>query len=79
MKKNVLLIVSVISFIGFGMSRQSANKPIFSDLALANIEALATPESFDGCHATVCQKVCYKNGVYHIYASESECHCYMCN
>ncbi|MDH6343641.1 hypothetical protein M2480_002373 [Parabacteroides sp. PFB2-12] len=56
-----------------------------SDLVLENIEALADKETTEGffektgCHATICQSFCYKNGVNHgPGAASNKCACDLC-
>lgn len=82
MKKffGIIAIAAVATAAGWNFN-QSQNEVELSDLALANVEALATPETdeeFTGstdCYATWCNKTCR----IHTKASTSKCYCSECS
>lgn len=82
MKKYILgiAVIATVAIAGWNY-QQNQESVVLSDLALENIEALATGESDDefyektGCHATICYKECGP----HVYASRTHCNCPLCN
>lgn len=83
MGKRIISIIAVaaIAAVAGWNYQQNMNKVEMSDLALANVEALASGETDDefykstGCYATICDKSCKG----HSYASISKCSCSLCN
>lgn len=81
MKKYIISMMAVATVAIAGWNYQQNKEVELSDLAMANVEALASGESDDdfyqatGCHATICAKVCGP----HIYASKTKCSCALCN
>lgn len=75
-----IILIVVAAATGVWNFNQTQNEVELSDLALANVEALATPETDDeftaatGCYATCCSSTCKQ----HQNASSSKCYCYAC-
>ena len=78
MKKNIIkltMIAAVAIFAGFNVYQSNAKNEGMSDIALANIEALAGDElGANGCYVTICNKKC-KN---YIFESKDPCLCNLC-
>lgn len=73
-----LIIAVVVTFAGYNIY-QSQNAVVLSDLALANVEALANDgESSSDCYATICNKNCKTGNITYTYKSTSPCSCSLC-
>lgn len=79
MKKIIGIILTAVAAVtGVWSFSQMQNEMELSDLALANVEALAAPETdkeftdATGCYATCCSSTCKQ----HQNASSSKCYCY---
>lgn len=72
-----MIAVVVAVFAGYNIY-QSQNTVALSDLALANVEALADGESSSDCHATICNKSCKVGSITYTYKSTSQCSCSLC-
>lgn len=86
MKKYIIMSIIALVAIVAGVNVHQTNGELkLTDLALSNVEALATPETDEefneatGCHATICKSDCVKNGVTHSPASEEKCKCSYCS
>lgn len=74
MKKNLMLAMAIIMFASILLTKVN-KKGKMSDIALANVEALAGDElGANGCYATICYKKCKK----YIYESTNPCLCNLC-
>ncbi len=74
MKKNLMLAMAIIMFASILLTKGN-KKGKMSDIALANVEALAGDElGANGCYATICYKKCKK----YIYESTNPCLCNLC-
>lgn len=66
-----MAIIIIASF----LLTKTNRKERMSDIALANVEALAGDElGANGCYATICYKKCKK----YIYESTNPCLCNLC-
>lgn len=78
MKKNMVKValVAVVGLIA-GINVFNAQKSdVLSDVAMANVEALADNEAgANGCYPTICNKKCKQ----YIYESTTPCYCSLCS
>ena len=72
-----LIVAVVVTFASYNIY-QSQNVVALSDLALANVEALADGESSSDCYATICNKNCKIGNITYTYKSTSPCSCSLC-
>lgn len=74
MKKFFMFVMAIIIIASFLLTKTN-RKERMSDIALANVEALAGDElGANGCYATICYKKCKK----YIYESTNPCLCNLC-
>lgn len=74
----VLVVAVGVAFAGYNMMQSQNEGKALSDLALANVEALANDESSKDCYATICNKNCKVGKITYTYQSSSKCSCSLC-